>query len=217
MQTLTQVLTEAGLSGKVLHDSQLAVLLEGSAQRRYSLVNRALAAGELARLKRGCYVLHPSIAGSKVHGFVVAQHLHPGSFVSFETALAWHGWIPEAVRLVASVVQGRRKAAYSVPLYGEFSFVPLAQRLGYGLVSVRRVELTGGVALVADPLRALLDLVCRRKIPPATLQDFLQGMRLEPEWRSAVRSETLTRLRQVYRHQRMHEAIDIIQRAYAHD
>ena len=217
MQTLTHVLTEAGLSGKVLHDSQLAVLLEGSAQRRYSLVNRALAAGELVLLKRGCYVLHPSIAGSKVHGFVVAQHLHPGSFVSFETALAWHGWIPEAVRLVASVVQGRRKATYSVPLYGEFSFVPLAQRLGYGLDSVRRVELTGGVALVADPLRALLDLVCRRKIPPATLQDFLHGMRLEPEWRSAVRSETLTRLRQVYRHRRMHEAIDIIQRAYAHD
>lgn len=89
MQTLTQVLTEAGLSGKVLHDSQLAVLLEGSAQRRYNLVNRALAAGELVRLKRGCYVLHPSIAGSKVHGFVVAQHLHPGSFVTFETAPAW--------------------------------------------------------------------------------------------------------------------------------
>jgi hypothetical protein len=23
----------------------------------------------------------------------------PGSFVSFETALAWHGWIPEAVAI----------------------------------------------------------------------------------------------------------------------
>ena len=75
MQTLTQVVIGAGLGSKVLHDGQLAVLLEGSAQRRYNLVNRALVAGELVRLKRGCYVLHPAVTGTKPHGFVVGQHL----------------------------------------------------------------------------------------------------------------------------------------------
>ena len=217
MQTLSQVVIDAGFGAKVLHDAQLTVLLEGSAQRRYNLVNRALKAGELVRLKRGCYVLHPTITGSKVHGFVVAQHLQPGSFVSFETALAWHSWIPEAVRLIASVVPGRRKADYSVPLWGDFRFVPLAQLVGYGLVGVRRVELTGGIGLVADPLRALLDLICWRKIAPDSVPSFLQGLRLESEWQSAVQADALMRLRQVYRHRRMTEIMDCIASEYAHD
>lgn len=217
MQTLSQVVIDAGFGTKVLHDAQLTVLLEGSAQRRYNLVNRALKAGELVRLKRGCYLLHPTITGSKVHGFVVAQHLQPGSFVSFETALAWHGWIPEAVRLIASVVPGRRKTDYSVPLWGDFRFVPLAQHVGYGLVGVRRVELTGGIGLVADPLRALLDLICWRKIAPESVPSFLQGLRLESEWRAAVQADALMRLRQVYRHRRMTEVMDCIASEYAHD
>ena len=217
MQTLTQTVIDAGFGTKVLHDAQLAILLEGSAQRRYNLVNRALKAGELVRLKRGCYVLHPTVTGTKVHGFVVAQHLQPGSFISFETALAWHGWIPEAVRLMASVVPGRRKAEYSVPVWGDFRFVPLAQNLGYGLVGVGRIELSGGIGLVADPLRALLDLICWRKIASELVPSFLQGLRLEPEWQSAVQSDALIRLRRVYQHRRMTEVIDCIASEYAND
>ncbi|SIT67125.1 Transcriptional regulator, AbiEi antitoxin, Type IV TA system [Ectothiorhodosinus mongolicus] len=217
MQTLTQTVIHAGFGTKVLHDAQLAILLEGSAQRRYNLVNRALKAGELVRLKRGCYVLHPTVTGTKVHGFVVAQHLQPGSFISFETALAWHGWIPEAVRLMASVVPGRRKAEYSLPVWGDFRFVPLAQNQGYGLVGVGRIELSSGIGLVADPLRALLDLICWRKIAPEWVPSFLQGLRLEPEWQSAVQSDALIRLRRVYQHRRMTEVIDCIASEYAHD
>ena len=146
MQTLTQVVIGAGLGSKVLHDGQLAVVLEGSAQRRYNLVNRALVAGELVRLKRGCYVLHPAVTGTKPHGFVVAQYLQPGSFISFETALAWHGWIPEEVRLIASVVPGRRKAEYSLPLWATFALCHWRRtwvRIGWG----GRIELTGGIGL----------------------------------------------------------------------
>ena len=89
MQTLSQAVIHARLGSKVSHDVQLAVLLEGSAQRRYNLVNRALAAGELVRLKRGCYVIHPTIAGSKVHGFVVAKH--PQTGLLFRLKRRWHG------------------------------------------------------------------------------------------------------------------------------
>jgi hypothetical protein len=207
MQRLTQVLVDAGVAGRVLRDRQFAVWLEGSAQRRYNLVNRALRAGELVRLARGVYVVHPDIAGSLPHAFVVAQNLRPGSFVSFESALAWHGCVPEAVRLQMSVVPGRRKAEYSVPLFGQFRFVPLALRSGWGLVGVRRVELSGGIALVADPLRALLDLVCYRKLEPDSLARFLEGLRLEPECLTDVHSADLSRLQAVYR-RRMMRVID---------
>lgn len=217
MKTLTQFLMDSNLSGRVLHDSQLSVFLEGTSQRRHNLVNRATVAGELVRLKRGCYVIHPAVTGTKVHGFVIAQHLKPGSFVSFETALAWHGLIPEAVQLIASVVPGRRKANYSIPMWGDFHFMPLAQHLGYGLVGVRRVELTGGIGLVADPLRALLDLICWRKISPTAMHDFLNGLRLEPEWSAAVRPDVWMQFRKVYKHQRMHEVIHLLQNEFSHD
>ena len=217
MQTLTKMVIDADLDGRVFHDSQLAVLLAGTAQRRYNLVNRALAADELVRLARGVYVVHPRIAGTLPHAFVVAQHLRPGSFISFEAALAWHGCIPEAVKMITSVVPGRRKAEYSAPLFGDFRFTPLAQQRGYGLVRVQRVELTGGVGLVGDPLRALLDLICWRRVSVDSLSDFLHGLRLEPDLSSLISSKALERLRNVYLHRRMGEVIDCLDREYAHD
>ncbi len=210
MQRLAQVLVDAGVVGRVLRDRQFAVWLEGSAQRRYNLVNRALRAGELVRLARGVYIVHPDIVGSLPHPFVVAQNLRPGSFVSFEASLAWHACIPEAVPLQMSVVPGRRTAEYSVPLFGRFRFVPLALRLGWGLVGVRRVELAGGIALVADPLRALLDLICYRKREPDSLARFLEGLRLEPECLKGLQAADLSRLRAVYRHRRMMRVFDAL-------
>jgi hypothetical protein len=217
MQTLSHAVLDAGMAGRVFHESQLAALLEGSAQRRYNLVNRALASGELVQLKRGCYVAHPQIAGAFPQRFVIAQHLRPGSFVSFETALAWHGCIPESVTLVVSVVPGRRKADYSVPLLGDFRFVPLAQHVGHGLEGVRRVELTGGIGLVASPMRALLDLICWRKIAAVAVPTFMQGLRLEMDWPAAVQADALPRLRRVYQHRRMNEVIDFFEDFFARD
>lgn len=218
MQTLTQAAVDAGMAGRVLRDRQLADWFQGSPQRRYNLVNRALAAGELVRLARGIYVLPPRIAGSMPHAFVVAQHLRPGSCVSFEAALAWHGCIPEAVHLITSYVPGRRTAQFSVPLYGDLRFVPLAIHPGGGLVGVRRVELSGGVGLVADPLRALLDLICWRKIPENALPAFLEGLRLEPEAFANRQPADLERLRRIYRHRRMSHAVDQLLSAwFRHD
>lgn len=97
MQTLAQKLIEQGLENRVLTEKQLARVLKGSRQRRYGLVNRALKAGELHRLSRGRYLLADRFRDYPGHPFALAQALVPGSYVSFETAFAHHGWIPEAV------------------------------------------------------------------------------------------------------------------------
>ena len=217
MQTLTETIKDAGLSGRVLHESYFQSSITGSAQRRYNLVNRAMAAGELVRLMRGLYVLPPDIAGEIPHAFVVAQHVRPGSFVSFETALAWHSCIPESVRLTASVVPGRRKMDCHVPIYGDFRFVPLALELGFALLGVRRAELSGGVGLIADPLRALLDLICLRKISAQSLESFLAGLRLESERFADLNISDLESYRHVYQHQRMGEVIDQLGRLWVLD
>ena len=53
MQTLTELLIDTGFKNRLIVDTQLARLISGTPQRRHSLVNRALKAGELLRLRRG--------------------------------------------------------------------------------------------------------------------------------------------------------------------
>jgi len=93
MSALASLLAKSDLAGRVFDDRQLAALVGGSAARRYALVNRALQDGTVLRLKRGRYVLQDR--SRTLHPFTVAQSLMPGSYVSFETALSHHGWIPE--------------------------------------------------------------------------------------------------------------------------
>ena len=106
MQTLTEKLIQAGWAGRVLSLAQLARLLDGTPQRRYNLVNRALKHGELLQLRRGLYLLAPQSANKLPHPFVLAQALQTGSYISFETALSFHGWTPESVPVTLSVVPG---------------------------------------------------------------------------------------------------------------
>lgn len=82
----------------------------------------------------------------------------PGSYISFETVLAYHGWIPEAVASMAAVSPGRKTITYDAPVLGQFSFHPLALRDYQFLMSVDREKLGKLTAFVPQPLQALVDL-----------------------------------------------------------
>lgn len=211
MQTLTEAIIAAGWRERVLSESQLARLLGGSAQRRYNLVNRALHRGELVRLRRARYRLATSIAGTAPHPFVIAQVLRAGSYVSLESALSFHGLIPEAVPSTLSVVPGRRRDDMRVPDFGTFLFWPLALNPGYFLEGVERVVLDGQAALVARPLRALLDRCCLFRTDWPGLADPLHGLRIDPDGLAALRADDLDALKPVYRHRRMRTLIDAMQ------
>ncbi|AGA89836.1 hypothetical protein Thimo_1020 [Thioflavicoccus mobilis 8321] len=215
MQTLTEVIIAAGWRGRVLSETQLARLLDGSAQRRYNLVNRALRRGELVRLRRGRYRLAAAVGGTAPHPFVVAQALRAGSYVSFESALSFHGLIREAVPATLSVVPGRRRDEMSVPGQGSFLFWPLALNPGYFLEGVGRVVFDGQAALVARPLRALLDRCCLLRSDWPGVEALLQGLRIDPDGLAALWDDELEALRPVYRHRRMCAVIDAMQEAWA--
>src|SRR6185369_12489245 len=126
MSALAIALAQGNLADRVFDQRQLCEALGGSDARRYALVNRALKDGSLIRLKRGTYMLGQSVRKDDVHPFAVAQALLPGSYVSFETALAFHGWIPEAVYVTASVTPGRKSLEQDTPVFGRFTFHPIA-------------------------------------------------------------------------------------------
>lgn len=203
MQTLTEQLLDAGLADRVLSDSQLSRLLEGSSQRRYNLVNRAMKAGELIRLSRGLYMLADKYRSKPFHPYALAQMLVPGSYVSMETALSFHGWIPESVHTCVSVVPGRKSMNFMHEKMGSFTFHPLAIQKGHFLELVERVEVGGQALLMANPLRALMDLVCFRKLAWQGLSWIEQGMRIDAVVLDAVTAADIQCLKHVYKHRRV--------------
>jgi len=203
MQTLAQKLVDEGLKNRVLTERQLARVLEGSPQSRYGLVNRALKAGELRRLSRGRYLLSDRYRDYPGHPFALAQAFVPGSYVSFETALAYHGWIPEAVYTTACVTPGRKTLLFDPPGFGRFSFHPLALHPGRLLELVLRTQITRQTMWIAQPLRALMDLVCLRKTPWRGLEWLIQGLRVDEDSLRSVKQNELETLMLVYKQKRV--------------
>jgi hypothetical protein len=203
MQTLTRLIVDAGLSDRITSDVQLKRLVDGTDQRRHHLVNRAVKAGELVRLRRGLYALANKFRAHPVHPFAVAQALMPGSYVSLQTSLAFHGWIPESVYTTASVVPGRKAKEFRHEELGLFTFHPLATRQGSFLELVQRVEAGGQSFLVAHPLRALMDLVCLKKIQWQGFEWIEMGLRVDADALKRVTGAELCTLKGVYKHQRV--------------
>jgi len=207
MQTLTKLLVSAGLADRVVTERQLARLVDGSNQRRYHLVNRAIKNGELSRVRRGLYVLTNQWRDTPCHPNFLAQMLVPGSYVSLESALSFHGWIPEAVFTTTSILPGRKAKEYSHDQFGLFTFQPLALERGHFLQQVERVTTDKQNFLMASPLRGLTDLVCLKKVEWQGLVWIEQNLRIESNVWPNVSGTELRALKQVYKHKRVKDFI----------
>lgn len=213
MSKLIQALTDAGYADRLITDRQMARAVGGGDARRYGLVNRALKDGSLTRVRRGLYTLGEPYQKNTPHPFVVAQALMPESYVSFETALSYHGWIPEAVYTTASVSPGRKTLSRETDRFGHFSFHPLAIEPYRFLVSVDRIRIGNGTALVAQPLRALMDLVAHRKVEWAGMDWIEHGLRIERPQLAALRRADFAALRPVYKHKRVSDFLGAFEKA----
>ena len=124
------------------------------------LAHRAVREGEVIRLKPGLFLLHAKYRRSDPHPYVVAALLHSPSHISLETALSYHGLIPEAVYQTASVTAARSRVFHTS--IGRFTFqrVPTVNpRAG-----VQAVKLGQNVwAFIASALRAIADIVYLRR------------------------------------------------------
>ncbi|CAM5608965.1 hypothetical protein GS397_06280 [Sphingobium yanoikuyae] len=205
MSALASNLSDGKLAGRIFDERQLAEAIGGSDARRYALVNRALKDGTLVRLKRGAYLLARSSRADTPHPFAVAQALLPGSYVSFETALSYHGWIPEAVYVTANVTPGRKTLEFETPVMGRFSYHPLAIQKYQFLVGVERLKLGALTAFVATPLRALLDLVALRKSSWTDLGLLTAGLRIDEDHILSIKAREFATLRGVYKHKAVND------------
>jgi predicted transcriptional regulator of viral defense system len=154
-----------------------ALLLAGklSAPQMRLQLSRWVKTGRLLQLRRGVYALAPAWRKVEPHPFLVANRLQRGSYVSLQSALSYHGVIPEHVPVVTSVGPGRPETVRN-PL-GAFEYHHLAQGLSFGY---SRVEVAARqFAFVACAEKALLDLV--HLTPGADSPDYLHELRLQNE------------------------------------
>jgi len=177
MQALTeQVIAQSTKS--FFTRNELEQWVGGGANRRDALLRRAVAAGEITRIRRCLYMLCPPYQKQKPNPFALAQHLYGPSYIGLESALAFHGWIPEAVYTVASVSLSR-SCTFETPV-GRFDFVRVPQRCFYA--GVERVE-SGNrddPVLVALPVKALADLAYVRR-SAESFAGFLGSLRIDTD------------------------------------
>ena len=121
---------------------------------------RSEGARKVLRLKPGLFLLAKELRRSELHPFVIDAALHSPSQVSLESALSYHGLIPEAIHQVSSVTAARSRA-FETPL-GSYTFRRVPTDDPRAGVQAIRIE-KNFWAFVATPLRAIADLVYLRK------------------------------------------------------
>jgi len=137
-------------------------------------LSRWVSAGKVVQLRRALYAMATPLARVRPHPFLIANRLELGSYVSLQSALAFHGAIPEYVPTTTSVSGGAPRVRET--LLGTYSFRHLASSLLWG---GQRLEVAPGqFARVATAEKALLDLA--HLTPGADEPGFLRELRLEP-------------------------------------
>jgi len=136
-------------------------------------LSRWTAAGKVVQLRRDLYVLARPWRRVEPHPFLVANELHRPSYVSLQSALAYHGLIPEAVPVTTSVTTSRPVTLDTPAGQHIFRHVQAGAFFGY----VRTRVWGEQEALVADAAKALLDLVYLT--PGGESMDHLESLRVE--------------------------------------
>ncbi|MEN8218843.1 MAG: nucleotidyl transferase AbiEii/AbiGii toxin family protein [Pseudomonadota bacterium] len=211
MLASTEKLQDAGFGERVFTERELAHVFGGTPARRYGLVNKALAKGELVRIRRGVYMLAEKYRSIKFSQFFVASRTIPGSYISFESALSYHGWIPERVVVVMSGIYKGRTRTFETPL-GEFKYVHLPVNELEFLNGVSCQTINGRAFLMAKPLRALADYIYDRKIEWMGIDFLLEGLRIEEEQLKTVKLNDFKEVLQVFRAKRVRSFLQQLQK-----
>jgi len=195
MKTITEIAIEKA-EGGVFAREQAALWVGNRGARLNALLKRAVASGEVWRVRRGLYCLSDRYARGKINPLGLAQRIHGPSYVSLETALSHHGWIPEAVHAVTSVVLGRSRT-FDTPV-GLFSFTRVPQ--GQFLAGVRRTSSEKGDAFfLATPLKALADYVYAHRCDWHSAAPVVGSLRVEHESLAELTRELFDEVMPAYR------------------
>jgi predicted transcriptional regulator of viral defense system len=157
---------------------EISNLVPGSENTRYSLVKRAIADGDIIRIKKGLYTLSPLYRKGILNPYSVSHMILALSYISLETALSNCGWIPEAVRTVTAVTS-RTPTEFVTPI-GHFTYEKVPQKTLFAGVE-RLEDGSGNIWFQATPLKALTDYVYLHKCDWISSKPLIESLRIDEE------------------------------------
>ena len=180
-------------------DAELLGIIKGTENQRYGLVKRAIANGELLHLRRGLYCLTERYRRKPLNLFEIVQKIYGPSYISFESALSYHAWIPEAVHSVTSAC-AKRSREFTTPL-GVFSFIHVP--VSVFLAAVDHVAAGDGAFFMARPWRAIADYVYAYRKSWKGIHPLVHSLRIDEEHFEQVDADELEEIRGIYRSRRV--------------
>lgn len=194
-------------------DTELKVLISGTIDSQKAIIKRAVSEGLLIRLKRGLYYVSNEITQKKPHSFELAQFIYGLSCISLESALSYHGLIPEAVYTTTSVTIKRSKT-FHTPL-GEFDFKKAPTK--NFLVGVNRVIAGEAKFFIASPWRALMDYVYCYKKSWDSLSALEDDLRISPEDLPKITKSMAQDLKSYYHNKQINFFVNKILKGFIHE
>ena len=192
---------------QVISDTDIFCFFETASHKgRKDVIQRAISWGWLQRVKRGLYLVGPPFCSEKPSLFELAQHIYGPSYISMESALSFHGMIPEAVYATVSAC-AKRSCEYETSL-GLFLFHHMP--VPYFYEGVEKVQNNQGFFLMASPLKALGDYVYSKKKSYLSMTDLQKDLRLDVEVLKAQSLGLLKSLVSHYPSQRVKEFYQLI-------
>ena len=111
--------------------------------------------GKIIRLKRGLYVVDPSVSRVALSTELIANHIYAPSYVSMSSALRYYGLIPETVYTVQSMAI-KHARSFDTPI-GRFDYLFMNRDAFHiGVTSIKKLNYA---FLIATPEKALCDLI----------------------------------------------------------
>lgn len=188
------------ISGTDLHH-----ILDKSADSRHAIIKRAIQKCYLIPIRRDLYLIK-NAKRALLNSFEISMIIYGPSYVSFESALSYHGWIPEAVRTTTSASVKRAKE-FETPI-GIFSYehVPI-EVFSLGVEQHPQNALT---LFIASPVKALADIVYSRKRTWNSLSELSEDLRIEIECFKKSDSNLLVELIKNYPSPRVQKTLNIL-------
>lgn len=184
---------------RIISEGELACLFKSSPDSRYARTKRAVQAGELIRIKRGLYVLDQELTSHSLSLFELAQRVYGPSYISLESALSYHGLIPEAVYSITSTTIKRPKQ-FTTPL-GNFSYFNLPEFNFF--IDVMPINEKNHHYLIASPWKALLDYIYCYKKDYRNLLEVNEDLRLDIEMLPPINTSEMDLLNEYYQNSRI--------------
>lgn len=175
----------------VFTQSDVAASVDGTDFSRHGLIKRAMSAGEILNIRRGLYCLAPEFQKKPVSVYSLAQRIYGPSYISMETAMSYHGWIPEAVYACTCASFGNSKE-FETPL-GVFSYKRVPQQMFF-LGIERCNETNGNVFFMASPAKALVDYLYIHQLNWTRIDEPIGSLRIDEDELVCVTTEGLEAL-----------------------